>query len=70
MLTSPESPTFLLSKGRKAEAESSAEALWGANYSQELYGTTTVAKMEMDVEATPAAAAPAGVAACDAWMGH
>lgn len=38
MLTNPESPSFLLSKGDRAGAEGAAQALWGRAYHSELYG--------------------------------
>ena len=38
MLSSPESPSYLLSKGDRREAEESAQKLWGRAYHGELYG--------------------------------
>jgi MFS family permease len=40
MLFETESPLYLLSKGDKAAAESSASSLWGENYRSELYSAT------------------------------
>lgn len=36
-----ESPTYLLSKGDKAGAETSAKALWGDGYESELYASAS-----------------------------
>lgn len=38
MLFSPETPAFLLSKGKRADAETAALSLWGKGYATELYG--------------------------------
>eukprot|EP00892_Ulva_mutabilis_P006772 jgi/Ulvmu1/4467/UM002_0192.1 len=38
MLTENESPSYLLSRGEKGKAETSAKALWGESYASELYG--------------------------------
>jgi hypothetical protein len=62
MLTSPESPTFLLSKGKPKDAEKAAEALWGPAFRSELYGAAgvvaDVGKMvvESDIESAAAVA--------------
>ena len=62
MLTSPESPTFLLQRGRYADANSAAESLWGLSYKGELYGAAGSARdagkegMQGDLEAAGAAA--------------
>jgi len=40
MLSCPETPAFLMSKGRNAEAEASAKRLWGDGFKYELYGST------------------------------
>ena len=62
MLTSPESPTFLLQRGRYADADSAAESLWGSSYKGELYGAAGSARdagkegMQGDLEAAGDAA--------------
>ena len=46
MLVSPETPAFLMSKGRRSDAEASAKALWGAGFKQELYGASQTVDAE------------------------